>query len=113
VEEAPDAPIHEVGQRVLLFEVVQDLLLLLARRARVGRCRVSVGRERGMHRVEIVPVGPPADMDGDAGPARGHRGAADVLAHLRERMAQVNGRLELEPDAQRVERIVITATVED
>jgi hypothetical protein len=36
----------------------------------------------------------------------------DLLAHARERLHHVNGRLRVEPDPRRTERVTITARVE-
>jgi solute:Na+ symporter, SSS family len=115
VEERTGHRVEEVGQRVLLFEVAQDLLLYLARCSDATGARVSVGGDQGRHRVEIVPIGASVNL------ARRVRGDApdrrpahhDVLAHARERLHQVNGRLEPVPDPRRAERIVITSTTEN
>jgi hypothetical protein len=76
---------------------------------------VSVGGDDGRHRVEIVPLGASVNVARRApGEAPDRRPAHhDVLAHARERLHQVNGRLEPVPDPRRAERIVITSTTEN
>jgi solute:Na+ symporter, SSS family len=106
--------VEEVGKRVLLFEVVQDLLLYLARCSGAERARVVLGRRDGLHLVQVEPVGAPANL---APRVRGEPEDSrpldhDVLAHARERLHQVNGRLRTEPEPRRAERVTITAAGE-
>jgi solute:Na+ symporter, SSS family len=106
--------VGEEGLRVLLFEVVQDLLLYMARCNGVARARVALGRENGQHLVRIEAVGAPANF---APRSRGEAEDArppdhDILAHVRERLYQVNGHLRVEPEPRRATMMTITAAVE-
>jgi solute:Na+ symporter, SSS family len=113
--EAPEAHrIEEEGQRVLLFEVVQDLLLYMARCNGIARARVVLGREPGFHLVRVEPAGAPAnfaprktDEPDDARPLD-----HDALAHVRERLYQVSGHVSVTPELQRATLVTITAAVE-
>jgi solute:Na+ symporter, SSS family len=114
VGERPDQRVEEVGQRVLLFEVVQDLLLYMARCNGVKGARVVLGRQDDLHRIDLEPTGRTAnfarrtpDEPTDARPTH-----HDVLRHASEQLNQINGRLRVEPDPRRAERVTITARVE-
>jgi hypothetical protein len=79
--------VEEEGQRVLLFEVVQELLLFFAGRDRQARVRIALGREAGYHLVEVEPEGEGIDFGRAPERARGVRPLAyDVLSHIDERL---------------------------
>ena len=75
--------VHQVEEerpRILLFEVVQELLLYLAGRDRHARATISIGRADGYHVVEIEPEGEGIDFGRAPERARGVRPLAyDVL----------------------------------
>ena len=105
--------VEEEGQRVLLFEVVQELLLFLAGRDRHARARITLGREEGYHVVELEPEGEGVDFGRAPERARGVRPLAyDVLEHVDERLWHVGGQLRVEPDRRRARRIVLLTGVE-
>ena len=97
--------VEEDGKRVQLFQVVQDLLLFLAQRNPRATAHVSVGREGGNHLVRLAPSAP---VSLETPPEWGY----DLLEHVRERLYQVEGRLDIEPDPRRVECLTITVPVE-
>jgi solute:Na+ symporter, SSS family len=104
--------VEEEGQRMLLFEVVQEVLLFLAGRDRRARVRIALGREAGYHLVEIEPEGE-VDFGRALERARGVRPLAyDVLEHIDERLWHVGGHLGVEPDRRRARRIVLATGIE-
>ena len=107
---------HEVkedGQRLLLFEVVEVLLLYLARQAKLGKTRVILAHQEGQYRVQLEPEGEvnfeAAQIEGSAGETASK---ADLLEHIRERLYQVEGNLQIEPDPRRANRVIITSAIE-
>jgi solute:Na+ symporter, SSS family len=106
--------VEEEGQRVLLFEVVQDLLLYMARCNELERARVVLGREDGTHIVQLEMDGRPANFAcrTRSEPEDRRPLGYDILAHSRERLYRINGRLSIEPEPSRAERVTITAKAE-
>jgi solute:Na+ symporter, SSS family len=110
VDAEPGHRIAEPGQRRLLFEVVQDLLLYMARANRLPGARVALGGDDGRILVVVEPRGGPADLT----PRRRDEPEDfrpldhDVLAHLRERLHQIGGRLDIEPEPRGARRVAIS-----
>ncbi|SMF73759.1 Na+/proline symporter [Tistlia consotensis] len=98
VEGAASGRQPAVGQRLLLFQAVEDLLLHFAL-AGCRRADLGIGREAGLYRIELAPRDGPLDL----GAGAGH----DLLAHLGERLRQVGGRLGVEPERKAARRIVL------
>lgn len=114
VEVAPQDrhEVEEEGQRSLLFEVVMDLLLYMSRRAGITRVRVVLGRQEGYHLVQLEPEGE-VNFRVAREKISGERPLGyDILEHARERLYQVEGHLEVEPERSRAKRITITSTIE-
>jgi solute:Na+ symporter, SSS family len=101
-------PGHEVaraGQRQTIFEVVEDLLLHLARAEGVSQAQVEIGRVDGEHRVRLLP--------GHDGPPRFSTAARErALQHDREALGQIGGRLELEELDGRLRGITLRTPVD-
>lgn len=95
--------VEEPGQRVLLFQAVRDLLLFLARHGRARGARVVLDRDSRYHSIEVEPVGGPVDFAASHDEGTG----VQILDHLRERMDQVEGRLEIEPDRRGARRVIM------
>jgi solute:Na+ symporter, SSS family len=114
VEPLPGSVVEEVGQRIMLFEVVQDLLLYMARCNGLERARVVIGRDNGTHRIDVEPDGRTADFACRTRdePEDGRSMHHDVLRHASGRLGQINGHLRVEPDPRRARRVTITAEVE-
>lgn len=96
--------VEETGQRTLLFEVAQALLLYLARRHGVRHAQVILSRN-GRDHVVVVQLFD-AVVDGSQ---------ADSIAQLnrlRERLHQVEGHLVLAPEHTRATRFVIRTAIE-
>jgi SSS family solute:Na+ symporter len=105
--------VEEEGQRIVLFEVVQELLLYLAGRDRAVSARVSLAQEAGYHLVQLEPAGEAIDFGRAPQRAPGLRPLAyDVLEHVNERLWHVGGYLKVEPDRRRVQRIALAAAME-
>jgi solute:Na+ symporter, SSS family len=114
VEPRPGHEVHEPGQRLVLFEVVQDLLLFMARCNGIRHARVVVRQDDGMHRVDIEMPEQPADFACRTRdePPDGRPQHHDVLRQARGRLYQVNGRLRAEPDPRHAQRVTITTRTE-
>lgn len=97
--------IEEGGQRSLLFEVVQSLLICLARRRGVRHAQVILSRNGRDHVVAVRLF----DATVDASPGAG---LGAEIERLRERLDQVEGRLMLAPEPARVSRLVIRTAIE-
>jgi SSS family solute:Na+ symporter len=105
--------VEEEGQRILLFEVVQELLLYLAGRDRGTTARIILRRDDGQHLVEVEPGGEGIDFGRAPERARGVRPLGyDVLEHIDERLWHVGGQLRVEPDRRRARRIVLATGIE-
>ena len=105
--------VEEEGQRILLFEVVQELLLYLAGRDRHARARIALSQAGDHHLVEIAPEGEGLDFGRAPERARGVRPLAyDVLEHIDERLWHVGGHLRVEPDRRRAKRIILATGIE-
>lgn len=97
------ATVEEAGQRTLLFELTQQLLLHLARRLGIRRAKVILSRDQADHVITIEAAGAPA------GSSERVEGA---IGHLRERLHQVEGRLSMEPAVDGAWRLVLRTRVE-
>jgi hypothetical protein len=105
--------VEEEGQRVLLFQVVRDLLLDIARRSKRARIRVVLTREARQH---VIRLEPEEGIDFAALPFEKvpgkHAPIYDVFAHIRERLYQIEGHLWIEPDLRHAKRITMTSAIE-
>jgi Na+/proline symporter len=103
----------EDGQRLLLFEVIEDLLLYLARQAKLSKTHVLLSQQAGNYVVQLEPEG---EVDFETAQPQGTLGKAlakfDLLEHIRERLYQVEGHLKIEPDPRHATRIVMTSPIE-
>jgi solute:Na+ symporter, SSS family len=104
----------EEGTRVVIFQVVQDLLIYMARCNGLERARVVLGHEGGRHVVRVEPSGAPANLAprGRSEPEDARPLEHDVLAHARERLYQINGHIEAAPSLDRAAIVTVTATAE-
>ncbi len=113
VEARGQHEVKEDGQRLLLFEVVEVLLLYLARQAKLGKTRVILAHREGQYRVQLETEG---EVNFEAAQVEGTTGETasevDLLEHIRERLYQVEGNLQIEPDPRRANRVIITSAVE-
>lgn len=105
--------VEEEGQRILLFEVIEDLLLAIARRAERAKVNVALMQENGYHVVLLEPEGEGVNFE--LIPERGvekRPPTLDLFEHIQERLYQVEGHLKMEPDRKQVKRITITSAIE-
>lgn len=102
--------VKEEGRRILLFEVVQDLLIHMAGPTCTGPVRIVVGCDGSFYRIDIV-LGTPVDFGAPvrAAVGPGRIATLDVLERAAERLSHVCGRFEALPDRRRAERLVLTA----
>lgn len=102
--------IKEEGRRILMFEVVQNLLIHMAGPTCTAPVRVVLDCEGESYRIDIL-LGAPTDF---GEPARGVRrdgptSTLDVLGRAAERLGHVCGRFEVLPNRRQAERLVLTA----
>lgn len=103
----------EPGQRLLMFQNVEDLLLYMARYCKLARARVILSQQDEYHLVELVPeksidfTAPPGEGAGRVQPL-----AYDILEHIEERLYQIEGRLKIEPSRRQAKHILLTSAVE-
>jgi solute:Na+ symporter, SSS family len=104
--------VEEEGQRVLLFEAVQDLLLDIAWRAKQTKVRVVITQENRHHIVQLEPE-ESINFETPAETMPGKRPFYyDVLERICERLYQVEGHLKIEPNLRRAKRITLMSEIE-
>ncbi len=81
-------------QRVLLYQMVRELLFNVVKHAQVGRARVTLGETGGECSVEVVDEG--VGFDGEAAPAAPARNGGFGLSSVRDRVNFFGGRLEID-----------------
>jgi PAS domain S-box-containing protein len=86
--------------RVTLFRALRELLVNVAKHARVGEARVRIWREGDLARVAVEDAGVGFD------PEAGHRGFG--LLALRDRVGQMGGSVDVESAAGKGTRVVIS-----
>ncbi len=106
VETGDEHHVDAVGQRVLLFEVTQEILLHLASGRRFPSARVVVSRAGDRHTIAIEPGGVSAAVGTTPEADR------DLFDRLRDRLHSINGRLDVGGDAETPPRYTIETTVE-
>ena len=104
--------VEEPGQRVLLFDAIQDLLLFMARPAKCEAAHIRLYEQDGYNVVELEPEGKTIDFGAPTKVTKAAVAEYDVLEHLCERLYQVAGRLRIDPDRRNATRIVLTAAIE-
>ena len=111
VQVRPGAGIPAPGQRVLLFQAIQDVLLYMAR---LGRCRgahVTLFDEDGFHKVSVSADTGTVDFGAPTRVTTKGTLQYDVLEHLQERLYQIAGHLSVEPDRRGASRITMTTAM--
>lgn len=115
VETEGEHDVREEGRRILLFEVVQDLLVHMAGPRCTGSVRVVLACDGGNYRIGVL-LGSPVDFGAAVVPGKGSgmgpgrfSATQDVLERAAERLSHINGRIEVIPDRRRAERLVLTA----
>lgn len=104
--------VDEPGQRVLLFDAIQDLLLFMARPAKCEAVHIRLYEQDGYNVVELEPEGKTIDFGAPTKVTKEAVAEYDVLEHLCERLYQVAGRLRIDPDRRNATRIVLMAAIE-
>ena len=101
------------GQRLLLFQSIEDWLLYLARHFKLARMRVVLSQREGYHWVELVPE---ASINFESPPPRAVSEIqplfSTLLERTEERMYQIEGYLKIEPDRRSARRIILTSAIE-
>lgn len=108
VEARPNHPILENGRRILMFEVVQDLLIRMAGPACAGPVVIVLDRVGDDHVVELRLHRP---MDFGPTPRELRQATQDVIERACERMSHVGGQFTVLPDRRAAERMVLQAPV--
>ncbi|MDX1531425.1 MAG: ATP-binding protein [Rhodothermales bacterium] len=104
---ADDVSVPTADLRVLLYQVVRELLFNVAKHAETGRARVVAERADGHARLVVEDEGAGFDPAAVEEPGAGGLG----LAGLRERVELVGGRLEVASAPGEGTRVTITVPV--
>ncbi|QBQ53927.1 sodium:solute symporter family protein [Nitrosococcus wardiae] len=103
----------EPGQRLLMFQNVEDLLLYMARYFKLAKVRVILGQQDGYHLIELIPkksINLEASLD--RVPDKAQPFAYNILEHIEERLYQIEGRLKVKPSRRHAKRIILTSAIE-
>jgi solute:Na+ symporter, SSS family len=93
--------VEEVGKRIQIFQIVQDILLFVAHRDRETPVSVTLGRRDDIHFVELEFAG--EGICFECPPEWGY----DLLDNIKERLFQVEGRLDVKPAVEAAQRVTI------
>ena len=103
-------PIADDGRRVLLFQVVRELLFNAVKHAKVSRIKVVIQQVAQSYRIDVLDEGagfdPEQVLQGQALPV------GQGLAHARERLRLIGGHMELESAPGKGTRVSIYAPVD-
>ncbi len=98
--------IERAGQRHVLFDVVRDILLYGARHSRIPKVTITLSQADNKHVLIVEPAA--GYIDFLYQPKEGERKEDyDVLLHVRERLWQVEGRLNVEPSDREARKITL------
>ena len=96
--------IREPDQRIMMFQIVRELLFNVVKHADVERAEIRLAEENGNWKIEVIDEGKGFDASlistGDPGPGFG-------LPHLRERVNLFGGSLELDTASGEGTRVTI------
>lgn len=106
VHERDHHDVERGGQRGVLFDVLRDILLYAARHSRVPQMNITLTQADRKHVIVVEPES--GTIDFVIQPKAGEREEDyDALLHIRERLYQVEGRINIEPDERAVTRMTL------
>lgn len=101
-------PVPDRGRRVLLFQMVRELLFNIVKHAGVRSVTVAMQQVDGDYRIEVVDEGAGFDLEAVIGDGAIPEGRGLWIMH--ERLQLIGGRLEIESAPGEGTRVTIVAT---